>query len=152
VPGFIAPEAGPRYLKRTAEIARLKALPQSTPAAVTAAMEAWDKANPGPKATLSQVADHIDHIRKIAGIDHVGIGADFDGMDSQPEGLDDVSKYPALLAELLKRGYSDEDVQKIAGRNVLRVMRGAEAVALKLQKTRKPSLATIEALDGPAKK
>ena len=115
-------------------------------------MEAWDKANPGPKATLSQVADHIDHVRKVAGIDHVGIGADFDGMDSQPEGLDDVSKYPALLAELLKRGYSDEDVQKIAGRNVLRVMRGAEAVALKLQKTRKPSLATIEALDGPAKK
>jgi membrane dipeptidase len=152
VPGFIAPEAGPRYLKRTAEIERLKALPQSTPAAVTAAMEAWDKANPGPKATLSQVADHIDHVRKVAGIDHIGLGADFDGMDSQPEGLDDVSKYPALLAELLKRGYSDEDVQKIAGRNVLRAMRGAETVALKLQKTRKPSLATIEALDGPAKK
>ena len=67
-------------MKREAERARLKALPQSTPAAVTAAMEAWDKANPGPKATLSQVADHIDHIRKVAGVDHIGIGGDFDGM------------------------------------------------------------------------
>jgi len=148
VPGFIAPEAGPRYLKREAESNRLKALPQSTPAAVTAAMEAWDKANPAPKATLSQVADHIDHIRKVAGIEHIGIGADYDGMDSQPEGLDDVSKYPALFAELLRRGYSDGDVQKIAGRNILRVMRAAEAVAQRLQKARPPSLATIDALDG----
>jgi membrane dipeptidase len=151
VPGFIAPEAGPRHVKRQAESDRLKALPQSTPAAVTAAMEAWDKANPAPKATLSQVADHIDHIRKVAGIDHIGIGADYDGMDSQPEGLDDVSRYPALFAELLRRGYSDGDVQKIAGRNVLRVMRSAEAVALRLQKARPPSLATIDALDGAKK-
>jgi len=151
VPGFIAPEAGPRYLKREAESNRLKALPQSTPAAVTAAMEAWDKANPAPKATLSQVADHIDHIRKVAGIEHIGIGADYDGMDSQPEGLDDVSKYPALFAELLRRGYSDGDVQKIAGRNILRVMRAAEAVAQRLQKARPPSLATIDALDGMKK-
>jgi membrane dipeptidase len=72
-------------------------------------------------------------------------------MDSQPEGLDDVSKYPALLAELLRRGYGDDDVQKVAGRNVLRVMRGAEAVARRLQKARPPSLATIEALDGGKK-
>jgi membrane dipeptidase len=114
-------------------------------------MEAWDKANPAPKATLSQVADHIDHIRKVAGIDHIGIGADYDGMDSQPEGLDDVSTYPALFAELLRRGYSDGDVQKIAGRNVLRVMRAAEGVAQRLQKARPPSLATIEGLDGPKK-
>ena len=87
VPGFIAPEAAPRYLKREAESARLKALPQSTPAAVTAAMEAWDKANPAPKATLAQVADHIDHIRKVAGVDHIGIGGDFDGItDGQSPG------------------------------------------------------------------
>ncbi len=124
VPGFIAPDAGPRYVKREAERDRLKALPQSTPAAVTAAMEAWDKANPGPKATLSQVADHIDHIRKVAGIDHIGIGGDFDGITEVVAGLEDVSKYPNLFAELLRRGYSDEDVQKIAGRNVLRVMQG----------------------------
>ena len=79
------------------------------------------------------------------------IGADYDGMDSQPEGLDDVSKYPALFAELLRRGYSEGDVQKIAGRNVLRAMRGAETVAQRLQKARPPSLATIDAIDGPAK-
>ena len=151
VPGFIAPEAGPRYVKREAERERLKALPQSTPPAITAAIEAWDKANPGPKATLSQVADHIDHIRKVAGIDHIGIGADFDGITEVVAGLEDVSKYPNLFAELLKRGYSEEDVQKIAGRNVLRVMKAAEAVARRLQKTRGPSKATIESLDGARK-
>ena len=152
VPGFIAPEAAPRYVKREAERDRLKALPQSTPAAVTAAMEAWDKANPGPKATLAQVADHIDHIRKVAGIDHIGIGGDFDGITEVIAGLEDVSTYPALFAELLRRGYSEDDVQKIAGRNVLRVMRAAEGVAQRLQKARGPSKATIEALDGGMKK
>jgi membrane dipeptidase len=151
VTGFTSPEGGAHYLKRVAERARLKAKPEANAAAVDAAMEAWDKANPGPKATLSQVADHIDYIRKVAGVDHIGIGSDFDGMESTPEGLEDVSKYPALFAELLKRGYSDEEVQKIAGRNVLRVMRGAEAVALRLQKAHGPSKATIEALDGARK-
>jgi membrane dipeptidase len=152
VPGFITPEAAPRHLRREAERARLKALPQSTPAAVTAALEAWDKANPAPKATLAQVADHIDHIRKVAGIDHLGIGGDFDGMTDVVVGLEDVSKYPSLFAELLRRGYSDEDVQKIAGRNVLRVMKAAETVGQRLQKARGPSKATIETLDGAAKK
>ncbi len=152
VPGFITPEAAPRHVKREAERDRLKALPQSTPAAVTAAMEAWDKANPVPKATLAQVADHIDHIRKVAGVDHIGIGADFDGITDVIAGLEDVSTYPALFAELLRRGYSEDDVQKIAGRNVLRAMRGAETVAQRLQKARGPSKATIEALDGGMKK
>jgi membrane dipeptidase len=152
VPGFIAPEAGPRYARREAERARLKGLPQSTPAAVTAALEAWDKANPGPKATLAMVADHIDHLRKVAGIDHIGIGGDFDGISEVVVGLEDVSKYPDLFAELLKRGYGEDDLQKIAGRNVLRVMKTAEGVAQKLQKARGPSKATIEALDGAAKK
>ena len=103
-------------------------------------------------ATAATVADHLDHMREVAGIDHIGIGADFDGMDSQPEGLDDVSKYPALLAELLRRGYSEDDVQKIAGRNVLRVMRTAEGVAQRLQKARGPSKATIEELDSATNK
>jgi membrane dipeptidase len=152
VPGFIAPEAGPRYVKREAERARLRALPESTPAAVAAALEAWDKANPSPKATLSMVADHIDHLRKVAGIDHIGIGGDFDGISEVVAGLEDVSTYPALFAELLKRGYGEDDLQKIAGRNVLRVMKAAEGVAQKLQKARGPSKATIEALDGAAKK
>jgi membrane dipeptidase len=151
VNGFTAPEGAAYRVRMEAERARLKAKPEANAAAVDAAMEAWTKANPGPKATLSQVADHIDHIRKVAGVDHIGIGSDFDGMDSTPDGLEDVSKYPALFAELLRRGYSEEDVQKIAGRNVLRVMRAAEGVAQRLQKARPPSLATIEALDGPKK-
>jgi membrane dipeptidase len=94
------------------------------------------------------VADHIDHIRQVAGIDHIGIGSDFDGIQSTPVGLEDVSKYPALTAELLRRGYSDGDVKKVLGQNVLRVMRDAERVALGLQKERRPSTATIEGLDG----
>jgi membrane dipeptidase len=81
---------------------------------------------------LLQVVDHIEHIRKIAGIDHIGLGGDFDGITSVPVGLEDVSTYPVLLAELLRRGYSDDDVKKIAGRNILRVMRAAEAAALRL--------------------
>jgi membrane dipeptidase len=105
---------------------------------------------PSPKATLSQVADHIDHIRKVAGIDHIGVGGDFDGISSVIVGLEDVSTYPALSAELLKRGYSDDDVKKILGLNVLRVMRQAEKVAAGLQKARQPSTATIEQLDGRA--
>lgn len=110
--------------------------------------EAARKGQAPPKATLAQVADHIDHIRKVAGIDHVGIGGDFDGISSVISGLEDVSTYPALTAELLRRGYSDDEVKKILGLNVLRVMKQAEAVAAKLQKTRQPSTATIEQLDG----
>jgi len=94
------------------------------------------------------VADHIDHIRQTAGIDHIGIGADFDGITSVPVGLEDVSTYPMLTAELIRRGYSDEEVLKILGNNVLRVMRKAEEVAMRLQKERNPSGARIEVLDG----
>lgn len=100
-----------------------------------------------PRATLAQVADHIDHIRKVAGIDHLGLGGDFDGITQVVVGLEDVSKYPDLTAELIKRGYTDEDLKKILGLNVLRVMKQAEAVAARLQKTRQPSTATIEQLD-----
>jgi len=99
-------------------------------------------------ATLAQAADHIEHVRRIAGIDHVGIGSDFDGIQSTPIGLEDVSKYPALTAELLRRGYSEGDVQKVLGQNVLRVMRDVERTAATLQKERPPSTATIESLDG----
>jgi membrane dipeptidase len=100
-----------------------------------------------PKATLSHVADHMDHVRKVAGADHVGIGGDFDGITTVPEGLEDVSKYPALTAELLRRGWPEEDVKKALGLNILRVMRRAEEVAARLQKERQPSAATIESLD-----
>jgi membrane dipeptidase len=98
---------------------------------------------PMPQASIADVADHIDHIRKVAGIDHVGIGSDFDGITQTIPGLDDVSKYPALTAELLKRGYSDADVKKILGQNVLRVFREAEKVSTKLQSERGPSTAVF---------
>ena len=79
-------------------------------------MDAWHAANPAPRATLLQVADHIDHIRKVAGIDHIGLGGDFDGITSVVVGLEDVSTYPQLIAELLRRGYTDDDIKKIVGR------------------------------------
>ncbi len=109
----------------------------------------WKSAHSIPQATLSQVADHIDHIRSVAGIDHVGLGSDFDGIDSTPVGLEDVSCYPALIGELLRRGYPEEHIRKLAGENILRVLREAEKVAQRLQKQRTPSEALIEKLDGP---
>jgi membrane dipeptidase len=101
-----------------------------------------------PQATIGQVADHVEHVRKLAGVDHVGLGGDYDGNDSWPVGLEDVSKYPYLFAELIRRGWSDADLKKLAGANLLRVLRAAEATAARLQKVRPPSLATIEQLDG----
>jgi membrane dipeptidase len=101
-----------------------------------------------PRATLADVADHIDHVRAVAGVDHVGIGADYDGISTVPVGLEDVSSYPALFAELARRGWTEEELRKLAGENALRVMREAEARARVLQRQRPPSTATIEALDG----
>ncbi len=115
---------------------------------VRAVRRAWLADNPAPRTTIGQVADHIDHLRDVAGIDHVGIGSDFDGGELLPDGLDDVAGFPRLIGELLRRGYSDDDVRAIARGNVLRVMRGAEAAAARLQATREPSEATIEELDG----
>jgi membrane dipeptidase len=96
--------------------------------------------------TLEEVADHIDYIRKVAGIDHVGIGADFGSLTQHPTGLDDVSRYPYLTAELIRRGYTDSEVKKVLGLNILRVMREAERAAVRIQRTRGPSTATIEEL------
>ena len=103
---------------------------------------------PMPRATLAQVADHIDHVARVAGHDHVGIGSDFDGIDATPTGLEDVSAFPNLIAELVRRDWSDEDLKKLTGENVRRALRQAEAVAARLQKEREPSVATIEELDG----
>jgi len=100
-----------------------------------------------PQATLQDVADHIDHVARVAGHDHVGLAADFDG-EGGPVGLEDVSKYPDLFAELVRRGWSDADLKKLAGENVLRVFAQAEQVAKRLQQERPPSIATIHALDG----
>jgi len=107
-------------------------------AEISKKVEEWTRANPAPVATVATVADHIDHVRKVAGIDHIGIGSDFDGIDFGPTGLEDVSKMPVLFAELLRRGYTDADLKKIAGENVLRAMKQMEATAARLQKTRKP--------------
>jgi membrane dipeptidase len=106
---------------------------------------------PAIKVTIGQVADHIEHVRKVAGVDHVGIGGDYDGNDSWPEGLEDVSKYPYLFAELIRRGWSDADLAKLAGENLLRAFAQAEAVSARLQKARPPSNATIDQLDAAAK-
>ena len=148
VPSFIAPEGGRRYPLQLAQVRRLRKAHPKDPVRVEAAMQAWYKAHPDPPATLAMVADHIDHMRQVAGIDHIGIGSDFDGIQSTPAGLEDVSKYPALTAELLRRGYSEGDVQKVLGQNVLRVMRDVERAAAVLQTERPPSTATIEGLDG----
>lgn len=104
--------------------------------------------SPDSVASVATVADHIDHIRDVAGIDHVGIGGDFDGISVAPEGLDDVSTYPVLFAELARRGYSDEEMAKVAGGNILRAMREAEAVAVRLRGERGAMVVTIEELDG----
>ena len=116
-----------------------------------AAMNRWEKDNPAPEVTLSDVADHIDHIHHIAGIDHIGLGADYDGMPPGPVGLEDVSTYPALLKELLIRGYSDEDLAKIAGENILRVLSQAETIARQMQKeTQASDILIEETLDPPS--
>ena len=147
VPSFVSEEVRTWNSQEDAEEARLKALYPDDPKKVEADIETWRKAHPVPRATLAQVADHIEHVRKIAGIDHVGIGSDFDGITSVPVGLEGVDDYPALLAELLRRGWSDEDIKKLAGHNVLRVFREAEKVAQRLSKERPASDALIEEMD-----
>jgi len=124
---------------RAAEVARLETLWPGDPQRRAGALSDWDAANPVPESTLADVADHIDHVRDVAGIDHIGIGSDYDGISYGPVGLEDVSDFPDLFVELLRRGYSDEDIKKIAGLNVLRAMRESEAVAVRLQQERGPS-------------
>jgi membrane dipeptidase len=147
VPGFTTNEyrdwEGPAW----AEWQRLEKLHPDDRQAVTTEFETWKAQHPAPRVTLSQVADHIDHVRQVAGIDHVGIGTDFEGSEAFPVGLEDTSCYPALLAELLRRGYSTDAIAKVAGGNLLRVMRGAEEVARRLQKARGPADALIDDLD-----
>jgi membrane dipeptidase len=134
---------------RAAEQARYNAPPYGglyigQPDRAKAALEQWEQQHPKPVVTLEQVADHIEHIRKIAGIDHVGIGSDFDGIPDTPRGLEGVDHYPALLVELMRRGWSDSDVAKLAGENILRVMAEAEKVALQLRAERQASEAVVD--------
>jgi membrane dipeptidase len=148
VPGFVSQKIADRNRVRNAQEADTKRRFPNDTAAVNRAMAQWDAANPAPKATIGDVADHIEHVRKVAGVDHVGIGSDFDGTDNQlPVGLEDVSKFPVLLAELSRRGWSEEDLRKLAGENVLRALAQAERVAARLRRERPPSTRTIEELD-----
>lgn len=127
-----------------------KALPGNK-AAQDKALDAWRAAHPAPRSTIKDVADHMDHIKQVAGAAHVGMGGDFDGITEVVEGLEDVSTYPALLAELVKRGWTDTEIRGVAGENVLRVLQRAEQVAARLQKTRPASTKTIQQLDRPLK-
>ena len=114
VPSFVSEEVRTWNSQEDAEEARLKALNPDDPGKVATGLETWRREHPVPRATLAQVADHIEHVRRVAGIDHVGIGSDFDGITSVPVGLEGVDDYPVLLAELLRRGWKDEEIQKLA--------------------------------------
>jgi len=126
LPGFLNDERREWYAAREAQEARQNSLYQGQPDVVEAAMAAWDEANPEPATMISHMADHIDHIRALIGVEYIGIGADFDGMPSGPVGFEDVSGYPALFAELARRGYSQVEMELIASRNAIRVLREAE--------------------------
>lgn len=133
---------------REAEKARYNSPPYGglyigQPERAAAALARWDAAHPKPAVVLSEVADHIEHVRKIAGIDHVGLGSDFDGIEEAPAGLESVDRFPALLAELMRRGWSDADIAKLAGENLLRVLGEAEAVSARLRQHRAASIATL---------
>ncbi|MFA6123836.1 MAG: dipeptidase [Sphingomonas sp.] len=150
-PSYVSEERRRWEAARNGEIASYNAPPFGglyigQPDKAKAALAAWEQAHPKPVVTLSQVADHIDHIAKVAGVDHVGIGSDFDGLGELPQGLSGVETYPALLAELARRGWSDADLAKLAGGNVLRVMEGAERVAVAM-KDQPMATGTVAALD-----
>jgi membrane dipeptidase len=153
-PGYVSVARAQWEADRAAEQARYNSPPYAglyigQPDRAKAALERWDREHPKPAATLEQVADHAEQIRKVAGIDHIGLGSDFDGIPDGPRGLEAVDRYPGLLVELMRRGWSDSDIAKIAGENVLRVMADAERVAAKLRAERAASEATLTAIPRP---
>jgi len=135
VTGFVSPAVQLYEQSTRPLITDLRAKYGNDTAAITREVNQWRVAHPAPRATLAQVADQIDYVRKVAGVDHVGIGSDFDGITEVVQGLEDVSTFPALFAELARRGWSDSDLRKLAGENLLRVFSQAEAVAKRLQRT-----------------
>jgi membrane dipeptidase len=147
VPSFVNEKLRTWNAEQDAEQARLKSLHSGAPAMVKEGMTAWEIAHPKPKAAIADVADHIEHAIKVAGEDHVGIGGDLDGITTTPVGLESVADYPKLFEELLRRGHSEEQLRKIAGLNVLRVLRAAEATAAKLQKEKPASDVLIADVD-----
>ena len=138
VPPFLSPESWAWSRERSAEDARLKSLYSYDKARQEAGLKAWEAAHPAPPVTVATVADHIEHVVKIAGHDHVGIGGDLDGIDRTVVGLDGVEDYPNLFAELIRRGWSDANLAKLAGGNILRVMRRAEEVSRGMTKATPP--------------
>ena len=142
--GHLSPEFIAWSADKAGEDARLKALYTGQPERRDAAMKQWQSAHPAPHAGVGMIADHIEHVAKVAGYDHVGIGGDLDGIgyDEAPAGMNSVAGYPLLFAELIRRGWSDENLAKLAGGNVLRAMRRAEAVAASM-KDERPSMASL---------
>lgn len=133
VPPFLSKDVWEWSARQSAEEARLESLNRASPAAVEAGLKAWESANPRPNTDVRNVADHIEHIAKIAGHDHVGLGGDFDGIPFTPTGLTGVETYPLIFAELISRGWSDENLAKLAGGNILTALRRAEAVAASMK-------------------
>ena len=146
VPTFVNPDAAAWRAEMNARAAQEGVTPADADA-YSVFHDAYREANPTPKATLADVVKHVEHVREVAGVDHVGLGGDYDGVAELPEGLEDVTGYPRLLSALADRGWSDEDLAKLTCRNMLRVMRDAEDGAKALQQQRGPSLATIADLD-----
>ncbi|MEU1311443.1 dipeptidase [Streptomyces cinnamoneus] len=148
VPKFVLPEAV-AWTRAADENMRAHGLHHlDTSAEAMAVHRAFEAGHPRPVATVATVADHLDHMREVAGVDHIGIGGDYDGTAFTPEGLEDVAGYPRLIAELLRRGWSDADLAKLTWQNAVRVLRAAEDVARGLSTVRGPSIATIGQLDG----
>lgn len=141
VPGFVSETVRTWNAARAAEDARLKALNPGNPQAVTEGLAAWIGANPVPQAGVADVVAHIQHVRDVAGIDHVGLGGDFDGVDALPDGIAGVDAYPRILAALMANGWTEADIRKLAGENVLRVMRSVEGVAAN-KRAERPGLAS----------
>jgi membrane dipeptidase len=137
-PAYVSAARNQWQADRAAEQTRFNSPPYAglyigQPDRAKAALAEWDAQHPRPITTLAQVADHIDYVRQLAGVDHVGLGSDFDGIPDAPVGLEGVDRYPALLEELMRRGWSDADIAKLAGENLLRALAAAEQVSLKLQ-------------------
>jgi membrane dipeptidase len=149
VGGFVSQAVANHSRERRERVTELRARYGNDRARVQREIGMWEESNPTPSPTIGDVVNHLEHVRRIAGIDHVGIGSDYDGTSLLPVGLEDVSTYPILFAELSRRGWSDEDLRKLAGENLLRVLRQAERVARRLRRERPPSTKTIEELDGP---
>ncbi|HZF68154.1 MAG TPA: dipeptidase [Gemmatirosa sp.] len=147
VSSFVSPRVRAYQATRDDSAVAFRARYPGNEEAARAAMRQWRAANPAPRATIADVADHIEHVRRVAGVDHVGLGGDFDGTTDLPQGLEDVSGYPALLVELARRGWTEAELRKVAGENALRALRRAEEVAARLQRERAPSTRTLRQLD-----